>query len=187
MVGVDISSSTVKLLDLGKKGDSYCVESYAVESLPPEAMNETEIKDVELVGLAIANAVKRSRTSVKLGAIAVQGSAVITKIIQMSAGLKEHELFTQISLEADRYIPYPLQEVNLDFQVLGPNAKNPGLVDVLLVGTRTENVDSRIEALAIGGLTAKVVDVDAYAIERAFELIKGQLPDEGKKENDCGH
>ena len=178
MVGLDFSGSTVKLLELGKKGDTYFVESYAIEPLPPESINETDIKDIEAVGLAIANVVARSRTALKLGAIAIQNSAVITKIIQMSADLKEHELMAQIFSEADRYIPYPLEEVNLDFKVLGPHPKNSALVDVLLVGTKTDNVNARVEALALGGLTAKVVDVETYVIERSFELIKNDLPND---------
>jgi type IV pilus assembly protein PilM len=176
MVGLDLSASTVKLLELGKKGDTYFVESYAVEPLPPEAMNETHINDIERVGFAIANAVKRSATRVKFGAIAIQNSAVITKIIQMTADLKEHELMAQIFSEADRYIPYPLEEVNLDFKILGAHPKNSELMDVLLVGTKTENVEARIEALSLGGLRAKVVDVETYVIERAFSLIREDLP-----------
>jgi len=182
MVGLDFSSSSVKLLELGKKGDTYCVESYAVEPLPPDAMDETTVKDIEAVGEAVATVVARSRTSVKYAAIVIQNAAVITKTIQMSANLKEQELATQISFEADRYIPYPLEEINLDFHIIGPNAKNPSLIDVLLVGTKTENVDARVEALALGGLKAKVVDVQAYAIERAFELIIDQLPKESKNQ-----
>lgn len=180
MLGLDFSSTSVKLLELAKKGDTYYIESYAVESLPPEAIDETNIKDIEAVGQAIANVVARSRTSLKLAAIVIQSSAVITKTIQMAADLKEHELMAQIFSEADRYIPYPLQEVNLDFKILGPNAKNPALVDVLLVGTKTDNVNARVEALALGGLTAKVVDVETYVIERAFELIHKDLPSESQ-------
>lgn len=182
MVGLDFSASSVKLLELGKQGDTYCIQSYAVEPLPPEAIDATTIKDVEAVGKAIAAVVARSRTTVKLAAIVIHNAAVITKTIQMSASLKEQELATQISFEADRYIPYPLQEINLDFQVLGPNPKNASVVDVLLVGTKTDNVDARIEALALGGLTAKVVDVEAYAVERAFGLIIKDLPKESKNE-----
>lgn len=180
MLGLDFSSTSVKLLELGKKGDTYCIESYAVEPLPPEAMDETDIKDIEVVGRAISNVVARSRTSLKLSAIVIQSSAVITKVIQMGADLKEHELMAQIFSEADRYIPYPLQEVNLDFKILGPHAKNPAMVDVLLVGTKTDNVNTRVEALALGGLTAKVVDVETYVMERAFELIQKDLPAESQ-------
>lgn len=171
MVGIDISSCTVKLLELSQGTQGYRVESYAVACLPDGAMNEKEIKDVEEVGKAIGNLVKKSRTQVKFGAVGVSGSAVITKVIQMNADLSESEMATQIHLEADRYIPYPLQEIYLDFQVLGPSKKSDNLVDVLLAASRAENVDARVEALSIGGITAKIVDVEAYAIERAMRVF----------------
>jgi type IV pilus assembly protein PilM len=85
----------------------------------------------------------------------------------------------QIQLEADQYIPYPLEEVNIDFEVFGPNDKNPEMVDVLLAASRSENVDNRVSALEIAGLNAAVVDVEAYAMENAFSLITEQLPDFG--------
>lgn len=179
MLGIDISSATVKILELSLSNHGYCVESYAVETIPPEAMLETEIKDPDVVGEALARAVKRSRTSAKYGAVAVAGSAVITKIIQMGSDLNDNEMAMQLSLEADRYIPYPLEEVNIDFQVLGPSQKNPGMVDVLLAACRSEYVQSRVEVLNIGGLTAKVVDIEFYAIDRTFQLIAQQLPDKG--------
>ena len=178
MLGVDISSSAVKLLELSKTLEGYRVESYAVEPFAREAINESEIKDVEAIGKAIQIAVKRCRTRTQYGAIAVSGSGVITKIIQMNAALSDHEMADQIAVEADRYIPYPLQEVNLDFQVLGISKKNPALVDVLLAASRSENVDTRVEVLGLGGLTAKVIDIEAFAIERAFSLLADQLPKE---------
>lgn len=182
LVGIDISSSTIKLLELGQTAQGYIVESYAVEAMPPNAMDETEIKDIELVGEAVARVVKRARSSVKHGAIAVHGSSVITKTIQMNAGLSEHEMANQIAVEADRYIPFPLEEVNLDFQVIGQHDKNPDLVDVLLVASRSENVDNRAEVLTLGGLQPQVVDIEAYAIERAFGLIAEQLPEQGRNQ-----
>ncbi len=171
MVGIDISSCTVKLLELSYGTEGYRVESYAVEALPADAMAEKEIKDIAAVGDAIRRLRKRSKVQTKMGAVAVSGSAVITKIIQMNEDLTEKELATQIYLEADRYIPYPLQEIYLDFQVLGPSKKSPGQVDVLLAASRAENVDARIEALSLGGITAKVVDIEAYAIERSMGLL----------------
>ena len=179
LVGVDISSASVKLLELSYSQNGYRVESYAVEMLPADAMQEKEFKNVEAIGQAVERVVKRSRTRSKFGAIAVSGSAVITKIIQMNAGLKEHELVTQIELEAERHIPYPMSEVNIDFQVVGPNTKNAELVDVLLAASRTEMIDTLVEILGLGGLTAKVIDIEAYAIERAFRLIADQLPSAG--------
>jgi type IV pilus assembly protein PilM len=182
MVGLDISSGLVKLLELSHTGQTYRVESYAVEHLAPDAMQEKEIKNIEAVGEAIDRVVKRARTNIKFASVAVSGSAVITKIIQMNAGLKDSEMFTQIQLEAERYIPYPLQEVNLDFQVLGPSPKNPELVDVLLAASRREIIDTLTEVIGIGGLKAKVVDVEAYAMQRAFSLIADQVPNKGERQ-----
>lgn len=182
VVGLDISSGLVKLLELSQNPEGYRVESYAVEYLPADAMQEKEIKNVEAVGMAIERVVKRSRTATRQAAVAVTGSAVITKVIQMNAGLKGNEMALQIQLEAERYIPYPLQEVNLDFQILGPSTKNPELVDVLLAASRTEIIDTLLEVLGIGGLKAKVVDIEAYAMQRAFVLIADQLPSRGEKQ-----
>ncbi|MGD9591519.1 MAG: pilus assembly protein PilM [Candidatus Berkiella sp.] len=182
LVGVDISSASVKLLELSHTPNGYRVESYAVEQLPADAMQEKEFKNVEAIGQAVARVVKRSRTRSKFGAIAVAGSAVITKEIQMNAGLKEHELVTQIVLEAERHIPYPMSEVNIDFDVLGPSSKNPEYIDVLLAASRTEMVDTLAEILSLGGITAKVVDIEVYALERAFGLIADQLPSNGERQ-----
>lgn len=175
LLGVDISSSSVKLLELTRSGDRYRVESYAVEPLPENSVVEKNINDAEVVGESVKKVVAKSRTSNKLGAVAVAGSAVITKTIQMSAGLTEQELESQIAVEADQYIPYPLDEVAIDFEVLGPSETSSDQVDVLLAACRKENVELREDALEIGGLTTKVVDVEAYAIERAFTLVSAQL------------
>ncbi len=123
----------------------------------------------------------KSRTSLKQVAVAVSGSAVITKVIQMDGGLNEFEMEDQIALEADQYIPYPLDEVAIDFEVLGPSETNPDRVDVLLAACRKENVDIREDALEIASLTAKIVDVEAYALERAYELIESQLESQGEE------
>jgi len=179
ILGLDISTTAVKLLELSKSGDRYRVESYAVEPLPPNSVIEKNISDVEGVGEAIKRAVKRSGTRSKFAAAAVAGSAVITKVISMPGSLSDDEMESQIQMEADQYIPYPLEEVNLDFEVIGPSEEDPERVDVLLAASRSENVDVRVEALEIAGLSAKVIDVEAYAMENAFTLIKEQMPDHG--------
>ncbi|PLY15710.1 MAG: pilus assembly protein PilM [Sedimenticola sp.] len=184
MIGLDISSTAVKLLELsqssGRSGARYRVEAYAVEPLPVNAVVEKNIADVDAVGQAIRNVIRRSGTKSKLAAVAVSGSAVITKIITMPASLSDQEMENQIQLEADQYIPYPLEEVNLDFEVLGVSEKNPEMVDVLLAASRSENVDDRVAALEIAGLKAGIVDVEAYAMENAFSQISEQLPDRGE-------
>lgn len=186
MVGLDISSTAIKLLELsqigvaGRAGPQYRVESYAVEPLPADAVVEKNIANVEAVGEAIRNVIQRSGTRAKHAAVAVSGSAVITKIITMPASLSEKDMETQIQLEADQYIPYALEEVNLDFEVVGPSPKNPDMVEVLLAASRSENVDDRVAAIELAGLTAEIVDVEAYAMENAFSQIAGQLPDQGE-------
>jgi type IV pilus assembly protein PilM len=174
-VGVDISSTAVKLLQLSQSGGRYRVEHYAVEPLPPNAVVEKNIVEVEAVGEAIKRALARSGSRVKTAAAAVAGSAVITKIVPMQAGLTDEEMEDQVQVDASQYIPYPIEEVSLDFEVLGPVKDSPDMVQVLLAASRTENVDVRVAALDLGGLQAKVVDVEAFAMENAFRLIADQL------------
>lgn len=180
VVGLDISSTSVKLLELGRVGSRYRVEAYAVEPLPQDAVSEREIREPEAVGEAIKRVLSRSKSSIKNAAVAVAGSAVITKVIQMDKNYSEDDMESQIQVEADQYIPYPLEEVALDFEVIGESEKAPDKVDVLLAASRSENVYSRVDAVELGGLDTKVVDVEAYAMERAFSLLENQLPDQGE-------
>ncbi|MCW8999513.1 MAG: pilus assembly protein PilM, partial [Kangiellaceae bacterium] len=123
LVGIDISSTACKLLELGKVGSRYRVESYAVEPLPQDAMADRDIRDPEVIGEALKRVISRSGTNLKHAAVAVAGSSVITKTIQMDKGLSEDEMEQQIEIEADQYIPYPLEEVALDFQIIGESEK----------------------------------------------------------------
>jgi type IV pilus assembly protein PilM len=173
LLGIDISSTSIKILELAKAGARYRVESYAVEPLPPNSVVEKNITDAEQVGEAISRAVKKSGTKTKLAACAVAGSAVITKIITMPSELSDDEMESQIQIEADQYIPYPLDEISMDFEVLNPTANDPNKVDVMLAASRSDNVDVRVAALEIGGLTAEVVDVEAFALENSVGLMAG--------------
>jgi type IV pilus assembly protein PilM len=175
LLGIDISSTSVKLLELSRSGNRFKVEAYAVEPLPQSAVVEKNIAELEGVGKAIARVVAKSKSSIKLAAVAVAGSAVITKTIDMEAGLSDDDLENQLKIEADQYIPYPLEEVAIDFEVQGSSARNAERVEVLLAACRKENVEVREAALTLGGLTAKVVDVEAYALERAYSLLLDQL------------
>ncbi len=175
VIGVDISSSTVKVLELSRNDGRYRVESFAVAPLPQNAVVEKNITDTEVVAETLRLAYARSRSKQKNAAAAVSGAAVITKVIEMSADLKEDVLETQITMEADQYIPYPLDEVALDFEVLGPSERNEEMVDVLLAASRQENIDTRVEALELAGMEAKVIDIEAFAMERAFSLIAEQF------------
>jgi type IV pilus assembly protein PilM len=182
VIGIDVSSTAVKLLELSGSGRKYKVESYAVEPLPANSVVEKNITDVEAVGDSIRRALKRAGTKNKFSALAVAGSAVITKVITMPANISEEEMASQIELEADQYIPYALDEVNLDFEVIGPSETDPERVEVLLAASRSENVDVRVAAVDIAGLTCKVVDVEAFALENAFSVIARDLPTGGMGE-----
>ncbi len=175
LLGLDISSTSVKLLELSYSNDKYRVEAYAVEPLPPNAVVEKNISDVEGVGEAVRRVLTRAKTSTKVAAVAVAGSAVITKTIEMDAELSDEEMENQITVEADQYIPYPLDEVAIDFEVLGLSERNPEQVEVLLAACRRENVEMREAALDLGGIKPAVVDIEAHAMKRAFDLIKPQL------------
>ena len=180
MLALDISSTSVKLLELSRDGDRLRVESYGVEPLADNAVVEKNITEVDAVSAAVRRVVERSRTKCKTAAVAVAGSAVITKTIELPANLNEEEMETQISLEADQYIPYPLEEVAIDFEVQGPTEADPNRAEVLLAACRRENVEVREEVLASAGLSAKVVDVEAYAMERAFGLLQRQIDSEAQ-------
>jgi len=177
LVGLDISSTSVKLLELSRQGDSYRVETYGVEPLPANAVIEKNINDIEGVSIAITNLLSRLKPGTKNVAIAVAGSAVITKTIEMDASLNADDMEMQIRVEADQYIPYQLDEVSIDFDVLGPVEGNPALVEVLLAACRNETIELKQEAVEMAGLIPKVMDVEIYAMERAFSLIANQLED----------
>ena len=175
VLGLDISSTTVKLLELSYAGDRYRVESYAVSSLPLDAVIEKNVNDVDGVANAIRSVIAQSRTKIKTVAAAVAGSSVITKMIDMPSGLGEDDMETQLTLEADQYIPYPLEEVAIDFEIQGASPERDNQVEVLLAACRRETIDARVEAVEGAELTPRIMDVEAYAMERAFTLIQDQL------------
>lgn len=178
VIGLDISSTSVKLLELTRVGDRYKVESYTVKALPPNAVVEKNIADPVAVAEVIRSMVKQSKTKLKHAAVAVAGSAVITKMIDMPMDLNDDAMESQIAAEADQYIPFPLEEVALDFEIQGVSPRNPDQVEVLLAACRRENVEVRQQVLADSDLIAEKVDIEAYCMERAFELIAEQLEDQ---------
>ena len=177
VLSIDISTSAVKLLELSKMGTRYRVESFAVAPLPQDALIDKNIANVDVIAEAIKVALKRSDSKIKRATIAVSASAVMTKIITMPVSLTDDEMEDQIMIEADQYVPYSLDEINFDFEVQHVNENNPEMVDVLLVASRRENVDDRVEALSKAGLKASIVDVEAFAMENAFSLLSDQFAD----------
>jgi type IV pilus assembly protein PilM len=172
IIGLDIGSSSIRLLQLSRHGSSYRVDHFAIEPLPSGVIVEKSVQDIEAISEAIRAAVRNSGSNSKYCAVAVSGSAVFTKTISLPANLAEADIESQVQIEANQYIPYPLDEISLDFEMLGPSPRNADMVDILLAASKNENVESRQDALESLGLKARVVDVESFAIANAFELIR---------------
>src|SRR4030065_188220 len=151
--------------------------------MPQNAMVEHSITEVDQVAQAIAGAVKRSGTRLKHAALAVPGSHVISKIVSMPAGLSDRDMQTQIEMEADRHIPYPLDEVNMDFHVLGATSEGADQANVLLAACRKEIVDDYAAVAGGAGLTPTVIDIETYAMENAYGLIARNMAGAGMGKN----
>ena len=176
LIGVDICATSVKLVDIQRQQGMFHLKSYGIERLPEGVVVDKLIVDTEAVGDTIASLARRCQVANAHAATAVSGSAVITKIIDMDMALSDVEREAQIRLDADQYVPYPLEDVNLDFEVLGPSLVSDDMVQVLLAASRSENVDQRVDALTFGGMQTKVMDIETHAIERAFGLMVDNLP-----------
>lgn len=181
LVGLDISSSSVKMVELsGSEKDGYRIERFSIEPLPRDAVVDGNIANLEGVGDAVKRAVRRMGAGVKQVAVALPASAVITKKIVLPEGLREQDMELQVESEANQYIPFPLDEVNLDFQVVGPSPASLDDVEVLIAASRKEKVEDRVAAAESAGLKVSIVDVESFAAEAAFELVTRQLPDEAR-------
>lgn len=182
LVALDVSAARVKLLALSGKPGKYRIDAFAVEPLPAEAFAEHQIADAEAIGQTITRVMKRAACRAKHAAVAVSGSSVISKTIEMPASLSEDEIEQQIGYEADAHIPYPIDEVSLDFQVMGPSERDSDRQSVLLAACRRETVDLYVSAVAMAGLKTRVVDVEAYALHNACGLLTDQLSGGGAGE-----
>jgi len=184
LFGLDISSSSVKMLELVDAGKSgYRVERYAIEPLARDSVVDGNINNLEAVTEAVKRAYQRLGTRTKHVAMAVPSGAVISKKIIVSAALREEELEIQVESEANQYIPFALEEVNLDFQVLGPSPTNPEEQEVLIAATRKEKVEDRVAVVDSAGLKALVMDVESFAQQNALGLVVQALPAGGKDLN----
>jgi type IV pilus assembly protein PilM len=181
LVGVDISTSSVKLVELseGAKGQLR-LERYASEPLPRGAVVDGNIENIEQVSEAVRRVWKKSGARTKLAALGMPPASVITKKIILPGGMTEDELEIQVETEASQYIPFALDEVSLDFDVVGPVPNAPEDVEVLLAATRKEKVEDRVAVAEAAGLTPTVMDIESYAARAAVDRLVTQLPSNGK-------
>lgn len=183
LIGVDISSTSVKMVELtdGGKG-TYRLEGYSSVALPRDAVVDGNITGLDQVSDAIKQAWKLLGTREKRLAMALPAAAVISKKVLMPAGMREVDMELQVEAEANQYIPFSLDEVNIDFQELGPAPNNAEEVEVLIAASRKEKIEDRVAAAEGAGLKVVVMDVETYATEAAYSLVSSQLPQGGKEQ-----
>lgn len=181
LIGLDISSSAVKLVELSDvNGRQRRLERYAIEPLPRDAVSDGNIAQLDVVADAVRRAWKRISTTTRHVGLALPAGAVITKKIILPAGLRETEMEAQVESEANQYIPFAIEEVNLDFQVLGQAPGGEDEVEVLIAASRKEKVEDRVAVAEAAGLKPLVMDVESFAAQAALDLIRAQLPEGGK-------
>ncbi|MFN3355443.1 MAG: type IV pilus biogenesis protein PilM [Pseudomonas sp.] len=167
LLGVDINDTSIRLVELERSTTGYSVQGYTNQVLPAQAVVDGTVLDVEGVGRALHTALARLQTRARGAAVAVAGPSVITRVVELEAGLSDDEMAWMIQMEAEQYIPCPLDDMAIDFQVQGRSAHDPARVEVLLAACLKEQVEAREAVLALAGLVPKVIDVEAFALARA--------------------
>jgi type IV pilus assembly protein PilM len=178
LIGIDISTSGVRLVELTDAGKGALrLERYASEPLPRGTVVDGNIENIEAVSEAVLRVWKKSGTKVRHVALGMPPAAVITKKIILPAGLAEDQLEVQVESEASQYIPFALDEVSLDFDVIGPAPNSPEDMEVMLAAARREKVEDRVAIAEAAGLTATVMDIESYAARsaahRAIDELEG--------------
>ncbi|RYE66618.1 MAG: type IV pilus assembly protein PilM, partial [Oxalobacteraceae bacterium] len=169
LVGLDISTSGVRLVELADAGKGVLrLERYASEPLPRGAVVDGNIENIESVSDAVLRVWKKSGTKIRHVALGMPPAAVITKKIILPAGLPEDQLEVQVESEASQYIPFALDEVSLDFDVIGPAANSVEDMEVMLAAARREKVEDRVAIAEAAGLSATVMDIESYAARAAM-------------------
>lgn len=176
LLGIDIGSSSIKLLTLRRNYGQYHIEAFAYVPLPEGGVVDREIKNPAVVIDGVKKAISLAHTNIHDVAVALADSSVITKIVTMDSNIPETELEAQIFHEASQNIPYPIQEVRLDFELLGLAENDPRKIRVALAASRSETVESYINVITQAGLTLKIIDVESFVLTRACALLDKQIP-----------
>jgi type IV pilus assembly protein PilM len=180
MIGLDISSSSVKLVELGQDDSgAYILERFAAESFEKGWITDGQIEKFDEVADAVRRVVAKSGSKTKDVVMAMPQSSVITKKIMLPAGLREEELELQVESEANQYIPFSLDEVSLDFCVVGPSPTSVGDVEVLIAASRKDRVQDRQGLAEAAGLRPVVLDIESHASRLAMSRVVGALPNQG--------
>ena len=181
MIGLDISSSSVKLVELGQdESGAYILERFASESFEKGWITDGQIEKFDEVADAVRRVIAKSGSKTKDVVMAMPQSSVITKKIMLPAGLRDEEPEIQVESEANQYIPFSLDEVSLDFCVIGPSQTSVGDVEVLIAASRKDRVQDRQGLAEAAGLRPVVLDIESHASRLAMSRVVGALPNEGR-------
>lgn len=167
-LGVDIGSHAVKICELESRNSGLYLTTLGSAQLPAGAVEDGILQDPDIVGSVISNLVKNLKIKGRKAAISISGYSVIVKKISLNS-MSDAEMEDHIHSEAEQYIPFDIDEVYLDFQNLQTNTEDNERTDVMLVAAKKEVVDSYLDMMKKAGLTAGIVDVDAFALENSYE------------------
>lgn len=171
ILGVDISSSAIKLIEMEPSRDGFIVIAYGVEPLPEGVTFDREIVDVAKIARVLQSVYKKSGARSRNVAVAVSGSSIISNYIDVPSSLTSKQVEARVKLEADTIIPFPLDEINLDFAVVGQNITSKDQVRVQVVACQRDYVDRRKEVVELAGLNPVVVDIESFAFARAYQTL----------------
>lgn len=178
LLGIDIGSTSLKIVELSRSGRTITVQNAGVFPLPPNTIVEGKIADIPTLAQTLRKSVAFMKTKAKHVALAVPGSAVITRVLEMPSDLTEDELETQLLMEAEQYIPYSLDEVAVDFTIIEESEEGTEQVKVLLAACRKESIDALTEMVEQADLESKIVDVEPFCLERVYPLLADQLEED---------
>jgi type IV pilus assembly protein PilM len=178
ILGIDISSTSIKAIEISTIKGHRSIVQYAIEPLPSHAIQNNNFKDLEVITQTLKNLLKNALFSTKKTVVAIPDSLVISKIVPVSEALVEAEIAEFLMMEAFTHIPFPLKEINFDFEILGPSPLQSGLVDIQLVASKSEQVKSRVKILSAAGLESKIIEVESCAIQRAIHQVSQNFLDQ---------
>lgn len=177
VVGVDVGSSSIKLVQLKETKGSYQLQNIGIVPLPPEAIVDNTLMDRSLIVTAVKNLVASLGIKVKDVACSISGNSVIIRKIVLPV-MPQEELEDQITWEAEQYIPFDINDVNMDFQILSPDSVDPSKMNVLLVASKKDIINDYVSVFNEAGMHLSVIDVDSFAVQNTFEINYDTSPDD---------
>lgn len=176
VIGIDVGSSSIKLVQLKDNKGSYQLLNVGIIELPPEAIVDNSLMDSSSIAVAVKNLVSSLGIKIKDVACSISGNSVIIRKIVLPT-MPQEELEDQISWEAEQYIPFDINDVNMDFQILSPDSNDPSKMSVLLVASKKDIINDYVAVFNEAGMHLSVVDVDSFAVQNAFEINHDVSPE----------